>query len=136
VVHLILFPRCEFFQPLLGAYLVVPFPPHIKIEGVLQYMSCFAPCNFFCLFCAPIYFSTTSRILKLKAFHVPSHIFPPANLFQPLLCAYLLFHRFPDIKFESILWCISHYSPPPPANLFIASPVRLFIFSGLPGFQN
>ncbi len=80
MVRLVLFPRCEFFQPLLYIYLFFRNFPEIKIEGILWFISYYSPrYKFFSLSFAPIYLSTSSRILKLKAFRGTSHIVLPCE---------------------------------------------------------
>ncbi len=77
MVHLILFPLGEFFQPILCVYCIYFFIPSriLKLKAFSNTCHIFPPANFLSLSCVPIYFSTTSRILKLKMFHVPPYIF-------------------------------------------------------------
>jgi hypothetical protein len=60
-----------------------------KIKGVPWYISYYSPtANFFSLCCAPIHYSTTFRILKLKVFRGTSHVIPLLRIFFSLPVIY------------------------------------------------
>ncbi len=126
MVHLILFPL-RFFL-LLCVYIIFHHFPDIKIEGVLwyRYISCYHPCEFiFSLSRASVYFSTTSRILKLEAFRGASHIIPPAKFFGS--CASTYFSTtFWMLKLKSFRGT-SHIFPP--ANFFLATCSSIYFYT-------
>ncbi len=86
-----------------------------KIEGVPWYISYYSPpAHFFSLSCASVYFYTTSRILKLKAFRGTSHIIPPCTSRILTLKAFRGTAHIipPSANFFSLSWAPIYFSTP------------------------
>jgi hypothetical protein len=133
VVHFILFPHCEFFQPLLCTYSLFHHFPDIKTKGVPWYISCYSPAaHFFQPSCDLLRYTTTSWMVKLTVVHLI--LFPRCEFFLSStvrLSITVLHTTLPGIKIDAVPWYISYYSPV--ANFFSLA-CRLFIIPQLPGY--
>jgi hypothetical protein len=67
------FSPCEFISATLCAYLVVPFPPDIKIEGVPQYILYFSPCEF--ILATPAYLFIFPPLSVDTTLNIPHNVF-------------------------------------------------------------